>query len=79
MSGAAAIDGLRIVTVKVDAADMTELQSLGDEIRGELNSGVAFLFSSHDSRMIERAARRIRLVDGSIVSDGVEAPAGVAR
>jgi putative ABC transport system ATP-binding protein len=31
--------------------------------------GVAFLFSSHDPRIIERARRRISLCDGRIVSD----------
>ena len=31
--------------------------------------GVAFLFSSHDPRIVERAERRIRLLDGRIVAD----------
>jgi len=31
--------------------------------------GVAFLFSSHDPRIVERADRRIRLSDGRVVAD----------
>lgn len=31
--------------------------------------GVAFLFSSHDPRIVERAERRIRLLDGRVVAD----------
>ncbi len=33
--------------------------------------GVAFLFSSHDPRIVERADRRIRLSDGRIAADEV--------
>ena len=31
--------------------------------------GIAFLFSSHDPRIVERVPRRVRLVDGRIASD----------
>ena len=33
------------------------------------SAGVAFLFSSHDPRIVERADRRIRLSDGRITAD----------
>jgi ABC-type lipoprotein export system ATPase subunit len=36
---------------------------------------VAFLFSSHDPRIVERAERRIQLLDGRIVADD-RAPVG---
>jgi alanyl-tRNA synthetase len=44
-----ALDGIRVVTATVDSPDLAELQSLGDEVRGELKSGVAFLFSRFEN------------------------------
>ena len=49
VSGAAALDGVRVVTAKVESADLSDLQALGDEVRGELKSGVAFLFSNFEN------------------------------
>jgi alanyl-tRNA synthetase len=46
VAGATALDGLRLVTAKVESVDLADLQSFGDEVRGELKSGVAFLFSN---------------------------------
>ena len=49
VAGAASLDGLRVVTASVQTAGLLELQSLGDEVRSELKSGVAFLFSSFEN------------------------------
>ena len=49
VAGAAALDGIRVVTAKVESADLADLQSLGDEVRGELKSGVAFLFARFEN------------------------------
>ncbi len=49
VADASALDGMRLVTATVTAVDLPDLQSLGDEIRGELKSGVAFLFSSFEN------------------------------
>jgi putative ABC transport system ATP-binding protein len=45
------------------------------ELMRELNTrhGVTFLFSSHDDRVINRARRVIRLEDGRLVSDSLQA------
>jgi putative ABC transport system ATP-binding protein len=46
------------------------------ELLGKLNRerGVTFVVSSHDERVIERAARVVRLEDGSVVSDSRSEP-----
>jgi putative ABC transport system ATP-binding protein len=54
-------------TASVDSETASRLLDLFDELHAR--RGISFLFSSHDPRMIERAARRIRLTDGRIVSD----------
>jgi putative ABC transport system ATP-binding protein len=54
-------------TASLDTETAKRLLDLFDELHG--SKGISFLFSSHDPRMIERAARRIRLSDGSIVAD----------
>ena len=63
-------------TASLDSETAARLLDLFDELHEK--RGVAFLFSSHDARMIERAARRIRLIDGRIVSDTVEPRVGAA-
>jgi putative ABC transport system ATP-binding protein len=54
-------------TASVDSETATHLLDLFEELHRA--RGVAFLFSSHDPRIIERAERRIRLLDGRIVAD----------
>ncbi|HEX5855683.1 MAG TPA: ATP-binding cassette domain-containing protein [Thermoanaerobaculia bacterium] len=54
-------------TASVDSETATRLLDLFEELHRA--RGVAFLFSSHDPRVIERAGRRIRLSDGRIVAD----------
>jgi putative ABC transport system ATP-binding protein len=63
-------------TASVDSETATRLLDLFEELHRA--RGVAFLFSSHDPRVIERADRRIRLSDGRIAADErVAAGAGV--
>jgi len=54
-------------TASLDTETAKRLLDLFDELHG--SKGISFLFSSHDPRMIERAARCIRLSDGKIVAD----------
>lgn len=54
-------------TASLDGETATRLLDLFDELHAE--KGIAFLFSSHDPRIVERVPRRIRLVDGRIASD----------
>jgi putative ABC transport system ATP-binding protein len=54
-------------TASVDSETAARLLDLFEELHRA--RGVAFLFSSHDPRVIERADRRIRLSDGRIVAD----------
>jgi putative ABC transport system ATP-binding protein len=54
-------------TASVDSETATRLLDLFEELHRA--HSVAFLFSSHDPRVIERAGRRIRLSDGRIVAD----------
>jgi len=54
-------------TASVDSETATRLLDLFEELHRA--RGVAFLFSSHDPRVIERAERRIRLSDGRITAD----------
>jgi len=66
-------------TASLDSETARRLLDLFQELHD--TRGVAFLFSSHDSRMIERAKRRIDLMDGHIVADSRTVPAvgAVAR
>ena len=61
-------------TASLDSETASRLLDLFDALHAE--KGIAFLFSSHDPRIVERVPRRIRLVDGRIASD--EGPAGGA-
>jgi putative ABC transport system ATP-binding protein len=54
-------------TASLDSATSERLLDLFVDLHR--TRGVAFLFSSHDPRIIERARRRIELRDGRIVSD----------
>jgi len=54
-------------TASVDSETAARLLDLFEELHRA--RGVAFLFSSHDPRVIERADRRIRLSDGRITAD----------
>ena len=54
-------------TASLDGETATRLLDLFDALHAE--KGIAFLFSSHDPRIVERVPRRIRLVDGRIASD----------
>ena len=54
-------------TASLDSETAARLLDLFDALHAE--KGIAFLFSSHDPRIVERVPRRIRLVDGRIASD----------
>ena len=54
-------------TASLDSETAGRLLDLFDSLHAE--KGIAFLFSSHDPRIVERVPRRIRLVDGRIASD----------
>lgn len=56
-------------TANVDSANADSLLSLMERLNHE--SGITFLFSTHDQRVIDRAHRIIRLHDGRIESDEV--------
>ena len=54
-------------TASLDSETATRLLDLFEELHRA--RGVAFLFSSHDPRIVERAERRIWLQDGRVVAD----------
>ncbi len=54
-------------TASLDSETAAHLLDLFDALHAE--KGIAFLFSSHDPRIVERVPRRIRLVDGRITAD----------
>jgi putative ABC transport system ATP-binding protein len=56
-------------TANVDSATADSLLTLMEKLNHE--SGVTFLFSTHDRRVMDRAHRIIRLLDGRIESDEV--------
>jgi len=45
------INGINLFRGKVDAANMDELKSLGDELRNKMNSGVGALISAFDEKV----------------------------
>lgn len=61
-------------TANVDSTNADSLLSLMEKLNHE--SGVTFLFSTHDQRVMDRAHRIIRLHDGKMESDVVTAEAG---
>ena len=59
--------------------DSTTSEALLD-VMEQLNrdEGITFVFATHDPRVMQRARRLVRLVDGTIVSDERQGPARVA-
>ena len=51
------------------SAQVTAEKLLDVMFRLNQEHGVTFVFSTHDSRVIERARRVVRLVDGAVASD----------
>ncbi len=54
-------------TANLDTATSTALIDLMAELNRDL--GTTFVFATHDTRLIDRARRVVRLVDGAIVDD----------
>jgi len=54
-------------TANLDSASSDALLEVMVQLNQEL--GTTFVFATHDTRLMERARRLIRLVDGAIVSD----------
>jgi putative ABC transport system ATP-binding protein len=54
-------------TANLDSAASDSLLEMMEELNREL--GTTFVFATHDPRVMERARRLIRLVDGAIASD----------
>jgi putative ABC transport system ATP-binding protein len=54
-------------TANVDSETADTLIELMEKLNRE--QGVTFLFSTHDPRVMERARRLVRLVDGNVASD----------
>lgn len=54
-------------TANLDSQSAANLLDIMTKLNKE--EGITFLFSTHDQRVIERARRVVRLVDGKIVSD----------
>ncbi|MBS1528763.1 MAG: ABC transporter ATP-binding protein [Bacteroidetes bacterium] len=54
-------------TANLDSQSASNLLDIMAKLNEE--EGITFLFSTHDQRVIDRARRVIRLVDGKIVSD----------
>ncbi len=54
-------------TANLDSKTSTALVELMRDINRE--QGTTFVFSSHDHRVIDRAARLVKLVDGKVASD----------
>ncbi|MCX4247100.1 ABC transporter ATP-binding protein [Paraliomyxa miuraensis] len=58
-------------TANVDSATADKLLDIMERLNRE--RGVTFIFSTHDARVMERARRVVRLVDGRVESDEVRA------
>lgn len=54
-------------TANLDSAASDQLLDLMEELNREL--GTTFVFATHDPRVMDRARRLVRLVDGAIASD----------
>ena len=54
-------------TANLDSAASDRLLDVMEELNREL--GTTFVFATHDPRVMERARRLVRLVDGTIASD----------
>lgn len=64
-------------TANLDSVSASNLLDLMEKLNREEN--MTFLFSTHDQRVIERASRVIKLVDGRIASDSAEVPTSVSH
>ncbi len=62
-------------TANLDSVSSDALLDVMERLNRE--HGTTFVFSTHDPRVMERARRLIRLVDGRIASDERRAPASV--
>ena len=56
-------------TANVDSATADKLLEIMERLNQD--RGVTFIFSTHDQRVMERARRIVRLVDGQVESDEV--------
>ncbi len=56
-------------TANVDSETADRLLELMEQLNGD--RGVTFIFSTHDPRVMERARRVVRMVDGRVESDEV--------
>lgn len=54
-------------TANLDSEASNQLLDMMEELNGEL--GTTFVFATHDPRVMDRAKRLVRLVDGSVASD----------
>jgi putative ABC transport system ATP-binding protein len=54
-------------TANVDSETADKLIEIMERLNQE--QGVTFLFSTHDPRVMERAHRLVRMVDGNVASD----------
>ncbi len=54
-------------TANVDSETADKLIGIMEQLNRE--QGVTFLFSTHDPRVMERAHRLVRMVDGNVASD----------
>ena len=59
-------------TANVDSATAEMLLDLMQRLNRE--HGVTFIFSTHDPRVMARASRNVRLVDGQVEADERRAP-----
>jgi putative ABC transport system ATP-binding protein len=54
-------------TANVDSETAEKLLAIMEKLNAE--RGVTFIFSTHDPRVMERARRNVRMVDGRVESD----------
>jgi putative ABC transport system ATP-binding protein len=59
-------------TANLDSANASLLLDMMERLNRE--KGVTFVFSTHDSRVMERARRVIRLRDGAVIADETQIP-----
>jgi putative ABC transport system ATP-binding protein len=57
-------------TANLDSSSSESLLEVMAELN--LNLGVTFVFATHDDRVMKRARRLIRMVDGAIDSDEIK-------
>ena len=60
-------------TANLDSAASIALLDVMTKLNREM--GTTFVFATHDSRLMERAQRLIRLVDGAVEHDERRSPA----